>query len=409
MDTSSRAAGTVGELLAELAAPDGQANPYPIYRRLRTLGDSVTAPDGALVVTGYRPCSALLRDNRLRKNPARLLVRAGYENWQERPGLESMFNSLLMINPPDHTRLRRIVAGAFTARRVAGLSGAVSAIADELLDGLGERDGEVDFVDAIAFPFPVTVIGELLGIPPADRAKFQQLVHDWSMVLEILSPPSVDRADAAALEIRDYLGALAQERRAAPRDDLISALVAAEDEEARLSEHELVTMAALILAAGFETTTGLLANGLLALLAHPAEAARLREDSTVAKSGAEELLRYDSPVQMIYGRSAPEDMTVGATTVKAGQRVITVLGAANRDPAVFTAPDALDLRRHEAPVLSFGAGIHHCLGAALARLEAQVMLPRLLQRFPSIALAGDPVPRGGNSLHGYTAVPVTLT
>ncbi len=407
MDATSRAAGTVGELLAELATPDGQANPYPIYARLRTLGDSVIAPDGALVVTGYRPCSALLRDNRLRKNPARLLDGAGYENWQERPALETMFNSLLMINPPDHTRLRRIVAGAFTARRVAGLGGAVSAIADELLAEL-DGDGAVDFVDAIAFPFPVTVIGELLGIPPADRARFQRLVHDWSMVLEILSPPSVDRADAAAVEIRDYLGTLAQERRANPRDDLISALVAAEDEEARLSEHELVTMAALILAAGFETTTGLLANGLLALLANPDQAARLREDPAVVKSGAEELLRYDSPVQMIYGRSAPEDMTVGATAIQAGQRVITVLGAANRDPAVFTAPDVLDLGRHEAPVLSFGAGIHHCLGAALARLEAQVMLPRLLRRFPSIALAGDPVPRGGNSLHGYTAVPVTL-
>lgn len=408
METTSTMMSAVGELLAALGTPRGQADPYPVYEQLRALGDVVTAPDGALVVTGYRACSSLLRDNRLRKNPARLLVAAGFEDWAQRPALETMFNSLLMINPPDHTRLRRLVSSEFTARRVAALGPAVAAIADDLLDGLADDGAEVEFVQTVAFPFPVTVIGELLGIPPEDRPMFQGLVHDWSMVLEILSPPSVDHADVAARTIRDYLGELAQERRAAPRDDLLSALVAAEDEQARLTEHELVTMTALILAAGFETTTGLLANGLLALLANPVQAERLRHDSTVVKSGIEELLRYDSPVQMIYGRSALEDVTVGETTVAAGQRVITVLGAGNRDPSVFTAPAELDVGRHEAPVLSFGAGIHHCLGAALARLEAQVMFPRLLRRFPAIALSGDPVPRGGNALHGYTAVPVSL-
>ena len=166
MDTSSRAAGTVGELLTELAAPDGHANPYPIYARLRTLGDSVTAPDGALVVTGYRPCSALLRDNRLRKNPARLLVGAGYENWQERPGLETMFNSLLMINPPDHTRLRRLVSRSFTPRQVERLRPAVHDLVAALLDDLAER-GEVEFMADFALPLPMgSKVGPICRLPP---------------------------------------------------------------------------------------------------------------------------------------------------------------------------------------------------------------------------------------------------
>jgi cytochrome P450 len=400
---------TILELMGELGSPAGQADPYPIYERLRALGDVASGPDDALLVTGYRQCAALLRDNRLRKAPGRLLAAAGFPDWIERPALRTMFTSLLMINPPEHTRLRGLVSRGFTARRVSALRDAITQIAHELV---GPLEGEVDFVDAVAFPFPVTVIGELLGIPAADRPMFQDLVHDWSSVLEILNPPAVEKADDAAVRIRGYLSALAAERRAAPRDDLISALAAVAaadaDGDGELSDDELVTMAALILAAGFETTTGMLANGLLALLASPREADRLRGDPSLARLAVEELLRYDSAVQMIYGRAAVEDMTVGEVELHAGQRVITILGAGNRDPNVFTRADELILDRDEGGVLSFGAGIHHCLGAALARLEGQVMFPLLLERFPDLRLAGEPVHRPGIAIHSYTRMPVAL-
>lgn len=396
----------VAGLLAELATPAGQADPYPVYNRLRQLGDAVPGPGDALVVTGYRRCSGLLREPRLRKNPGRLLEASGFPDWRQRPALSLMFESMLMINPPEHTRVRGQVAGVFTARRVAAMQPAVEAIADRLLDGLPDR---VDFVEAVAFPFPVTVIGELLGVPAEDRPVFRELVDAWSAVLEILSPPAVDRADDAAAAIIAYFQDLVARRRRDPREDLISALAHAGDTpDAALTDDELIRTAALILAAGFETTTALLANGLVALLAHPDQADRLRAEPELARPAIEELLRYDAPVQIVYGRTAVDDVVVGDVALRAGQRVMAVLGAANRDPSVFTAPDELILDRDEGIPVSFGAGIHHCLGAALARLEGQVMLPKLLRRYPGIRLAGDPERRPSNTLRTYGALPVAL-
>jgi len=395
---------TVTSLMGELATPAGQSDPYPIYSRLRELGDAISGPDDALIVTGYRECSALLREPRLRKNPGRLLAASGFPDWEQRPALRTMFTSLLMINPPEHTRLRGLVSRVFTARRIAELRPAVETIADRMC---AELDGATDFIDAIAFPFPVAVIGELLGVPVEDRPMFRDLVNEWSMVLEILNPLTVDRADEAASAIVAYFHELAARRRAEPEDDLISALVSIGDgNQPALSDDELVKMAALILAAGFETTTGLLANGLLALLDHPAQADRLRRESELAKPAVEELLRYDTPVQLIYGRSAVDEIEVGELRLAAGQRVITVLGAGNRDPKVFTSPDEVILDRDEGAPLSFGAGIHHCLGAALARLEGQVMLPKLLQRFPGLHLAGEPQRRPGITIHSYSTLPM---
>ena len=395
----------IASLMGELARPAGEADPYPIYRRMHELGEAVNAPDGTVVVTGYRASSAVIRDNRLRKSPAAVLTAAGYPDWERRPSLRMLFGSMLMLNPPQHTRLRRLVSRTFTAQRVAGMREAITCIADELCDPLS---GTIEFVDSVAFPFPVTVIGELLGIPAADRAMFQPLVREWTSVLEILNPLAVDSADAAAVQIQSYLCDLVRARRERPADDLISALVAVEDDERQLTEEELVTMAALILAAGFETTTGVLANGLLTLLDAPHQADRLRRDPALAKPAVEELLRYDAPVQILYGRTATEDMIVGDLRVRAGQRLINLLGAANRDPRQFSDPDELRLDRDEGPGLSFGGGIHHCLGAALARLEAQVMLPMLLRRYPRAAVAGEPVRRGGLMIRGYTSLPITL-
>jgi cytochrome P450 len=310
-----------------------------------------------------------------------------------------LFTSVLALNPPDHTRLRRLVSSTFTARRVQALRPAIEAMVDELL---AEFAGDVDFIGAFAFPLPANVIGELLGVPAADRAQFQTLIRDWSQVLDVITPEVLARADPAATTVRDYLAGLADERRRRPGADLISALVAAEEQGDRLTEDELLTMAGLLFAAGFETTTNLLANGLVALLRHPEQAHALRSDPGAA---VEELLRYDSPVQLV-SRVAYEPVELGGVTVDAGERVVAYLGAGNHDPARFSDADRLDLGRADNAPLSFGGGIHYCLGAPLARLEAQVAFPALLRRFPGLALAGAPERRDSLTIRGFTRLPL---
>jgi cytochrome P450 len=398
----ARGPGTVGDVLTALATPEGRADPYPLYERLRAIGPAVTALDGTLVVTGYRECSMLLRDHRLHKAPERRLAASGYPRWQDRPALRLMFGSIMMLNPPAHTRLRRLVSACFTACRVAGLRPAVERIVADTCEQIA---GDSDFVTGFAFPLPVAVVGELLGIPAADRPVFADLARDWSTVLEVLSPQAVDRADAAASSIADYLADLAAQRRDHPADDLISAMAAAGGGD-KLTADELVTMAALLLKAGSETTTGLLSNGLAALLAHPDQAGRLRAEPVLAIPAVEELLRYDSPVQVLSGRCAPDDLTIAGFDLTDGQRVLVMVGAANRDAAVFSDPDRLILDRAQQAPLSFGGGIHYCLGAPLARLEAQIAFPALLTRFPRLALAGEPAGREATALRGHTSLPI---
>jgi cytochrome P450 len=310
-----------------------------------------------------------------------------------------LFTSMLVANPPRHTRLRRLVSSAFTARRVAALRPAVEATVGDLLDGL---DGKADLIDAFAFPLPVNVIGELLGVPAADRPQFKALVRDWTRVLEVIDGDVLRTADPAAATIAAYLGGLADERRRDPGDDLLSALVAVDG----LTDDEVVTMAALLFAAGFETTTNLLANGVVALLRHPAQLGRLRAEPGLAEPAVEELLRYDSPVQIV-SRVVNEPVDLGGETIAAGERVVAYLGAGNRDPRRFPDAENLVLDRADNAPLSFGGGIHYCLGAPLARLEAQIALPALVRRFPHLALDGDPARRDSLSIRGYLAVPVS--
>jgi cytochrome P450 len=391
----------VSALLAELTTLTGRDDPYPRYARLREISPVVRADDGALVVTRHADCAAVTRDTRLGHLPAHMLAFVGLPDWADHPSLQQLFTSMLVANPPDHTRLRRLVSSAFTARRVQALRPAVERSVAELLDGL---DGTADFVSAFAFPLPVNVIGELLGVPAPDRAQFQALVRDWTQVLEVITPEVLAVADPAAATMRDYLAGLTAERRRDPRDDLISALVAAEEQGDKLTEDELLTMAALLFAAGFETTTNLLVNGLVALLDNPAQQPALHAGPAAA---VEELVRYDSPVQLL-SRVAWEPVTVGGVDIEAGDRIVAYLGAGNRDPERFADPDHLDLSRTDNAPLSFGGGIHYCLGAPLARMEAQVAFPALFGRFPGLALADRPERRDSLSIRGYTKVPVTF-
>jgi cytochrome P450 len=333
----------VAALLEELTAPAGREDPYPRYERLRAISPVVRAGDGALVVTRYADCTTVVRDPRLGQLPPDVLAMAGYPDWPEHPALRLLFTSLLMLNPPDHTRLRRLVSGTFTARRVEALRPAIARMVDDLLDGM---TGAVDFVAAFAFPLPVNVISELLGVPAPDRAQFQALVRDWTQVLEALNPGALRRADAAAVTIRGYLAGLAAVRRRTPGTDLLSALVAAEQAGHQLSEDELLTTAALLFAAGFETTTNLLANGLAALLRHPGQLRLLRGQPDLARSAVEELLRFDSPVQIV-SRVTTAPVELGGLTVAAGEHVVAYLGAGNRDPDRFTDPHRLDLGRKD--------------------------------------------------------------
>jgi cytochrome P450 len=389
----------VSALLAELTVPAGREDPYARYRRLREISPIVRADDGALVVTRYADCQAVARDGRFGHLPPHMFAMLGLADWEEHPALRTLYTSVLTINPPDHTRLRRLVSGTFTARRVRALEPAITAMVDDLLDRFDER---VDFVDAFAFPLPVNVIGELLGVPAADRAQFQGLVRDWTQVLDIVNPEVLATADPAAARIREYLAGLVAERRRRPGPDLISALVAAEEEGDRLTEDELLTMASLLFAAGFETTSNLLANGLVALLANPKQIGVLAVDPAGA---IEELIRYDSPVQLL-GRVLWEPAELAGVPLEAGQRVIAYLGAGNRDPRRFVDPDRLDLLRADNAPLSFGGGIHYCLGAPLARLEARLAFPAVFQRFPELALDGPAEPRDSLTLRGYNRLPV---
>lgn len=389
----------VSALLTELTTMEGRDDPYPRYERLRSISPVVRADDGAVVVTRYADCAAVVRDGRLGHMPPDMLAFLGLPDWADHPALRQLFTSILTMNPPDHTRLRRLVSSTFTARRVQALRPAIEAIVDDLLDRMV---GEVDFVDAFAFPLPVNVIGELLGVPEPDRAQFQTLIRDWSQILEIITPEVLAVADPAAATVRAYLAELVSLRRREPGPDLISALVAAEEEGDRLTEDELLTMAALLFAAGFETTTNLLANGLVAVLGNPAQAGLMHRDPVTA---VEELLRFDTPVQLV-SRVAYEPVELGGVTVDAGERVVAYLGAGNRDPERFADPDRLDLARGDCAPLSFGGGIHYCLGAPLARLEAQVAFPALLRRFPHIELAGTPERRDSLAIRGFVRLPV---
>jgi len=404
-------------IFESLLTTEGRSDPYPLYAALHRLGGAaVPLPlADAVIVHGYHAIDAVLRDPAFRVTDAARLdeVEPG---WREHPSLA--MQAILNLNPPDHSRIRAPMARAFTKRRVSGLAPSITRMTDDLLDLMAERgaDGSpVEFMHDFAFQLPVTVICELLGIPQADRAGFRPLARDLAATVEVeVDAPVLQAADAAAVRLHEYLAALATERRTDPRDDLVSALVAISalgdtgaGADAVLSAEELIDNLSLLLVAGFETTTNLLGNGLRVILRQPAVGAAVRDGSVQVPAFVEEVLRYDSPVQLTSRRRAGPAEVAGVR-VPSGAEVIILLGAGNRDPGRFPEPDSFDPRRPDGAPLSFGAGAHFCLGAALARLEGAIAFPRLLRRFPRLAAAGEPTRRTGLVLRGFETLPVTV-
>jgi len=315
---------------------------------------------------------------------------------------------MLDLDDPDHARLRALVSKAFTPRLIERLRGRIEALCEELLDDMKRKSG-TDLVAGYALPLPATVIAELLGVPAEDHARF----HRWSnRLVSVSSGRDMLRALPAALAFVRYLHKLVERRRADPQDDLITALIRAEEAGDKLSEDELLAMAFLLLVAGHETTVNLIASGTLALLEHPEQAEVIRHDPSLVKPAVEELLRYTSPVEMATERYAREDVEIRDTTIPRGGLVLAVLGSANRDERHFEDPDALDLARDPNRHLAFGrGGVHHCLGAPLARMEGQIALNALLRRFPAARLAMAPETlrwRRGLFLRGLERLPLVL-
>ena len=351
--------------------------PYDVYKEVR-LKDPVHRMRviNGWGLTRYADVDAVLRDHRRFSNGGRSFTGLGPE-------------TLLDLDPPDHTRLRSLVSKAFTPRSVAKLTPRIDQIIEELLDAIGERE-RFDLIEDFAFPLPVIVIAEMLGVPPEDRAQFKEWSTDIAITVEPIIPDDLAvRLDKSTGELFEYFEAIIADRERSPQDDMISALIAARDDNDRLSHDELLGTLVLLLVAGNETTRNLIGNGMFALLKNPDQLQLLRGSPELIDDAVHELLRYDAPVQL-DGRLVMEDVEIGGKRLRANERVISFIGAANRDPDAFANPDVLDITRPKKSHLSFGRGIHYCLGAPLAILEGKSAILALLDRFPTMRLVSEP-------------------
>jgi cytochrome P450 len=393
----------------DLTDPAVVADPYPAFARARGVAPVQWHEGlGLWLAFTHAEANAVLRDRRLGRI------------WRDKEPAERFDsfnlihrNAILEMEPPDHTRLRRLISTAFARGHVERLRPWVEELAGRLVDGLVERSGgsePVDVLSGMAEQLPVDVIAELLGVPIEDRP----LLRPWSNAIvkmyEYGRTTAVESAaERAAAEFVAYLRELTAERRKAPGEDLLSHLVSVRDAEGhRLTEDELVTTCILLLNAGHEATVNVSGNGLLALLAHPDQLARLRADRSLLPTATEELMRFDSPLQL-FERTATDDVEIGGVTVARGQKIAALLGSANRDPAVFAEPDTLGVGRTENPHISFGAGIHFCIGAPLARVELQASFGALLDRTSSLELGAEPRRRPEFVIRGLADLPVVLT
>ena len=395
----------------ELTSPAFRADPYPTYARWRAEAPVGRAklPDKQTVwlVSRYDDALTVLKDPRFANDREKVLTPAQASRLPWTPSVVKRLSRMMLnLDAPDHTRLRALVHKAFTPGLVVNMLERIQTLTDELLDAVQDR-GHMDLIRDYALPLPATIIAEMLGVPVRDRHKF----HRWSSALVSASGSTWGMLMMVSpmWEFLRYIRKLVKMRQADPRDDLISALVQAREAGDRLSEDELQAMIFLLLVAGHETTLNLIGNGVLALLEHPAELDRLRENPDLIKPAVEELLRYDSAVQMSNEHYAREKVTIAGVTIGPGETVHAMLGSANRDEGHFECPDELDITREPNRHLAFGQGVHYCVGAPLARLEGQVAINTLLRRFPDLRLA---VPsqvlrrRRALGLRGLVSLPV---
>ncbi|MFI0901511.1 cytochrome P450 [Streptomyces sp. NPDC020983] len=400
-------------LALEMLAPGGREDPYPLYARALEAGPVLDVGGGLYLVCGYDAVNRALR------NPAFGVTgaQASPEDRDAHDAISLLARSVLENDPPEHTRMRALMNSVFTPRRVAAYEPMVAAVVGELLDGLaasGADGAPVDFMTAFASPLPLTVICEMLGVPAADRHLFRTLAADLTIALEFVADPAaLLPADAAAVRLAGYFRDLVAERRAHPREseDLVGALLAARDsDDGRLSEGELLANLTLLLVAGFETTTDLLGNGLRLLFDHPEAAAGLRSGRIAVGSFVEEVLRYESPVQLTTRIVHADGQELAGVALPRGAQLVLLIGAANRDPARYADPGRFDPARTAIRPLSFGAGAHVCIGNGLARLEAAVAFPLLLSRFPDLAPGPTPPTRRDRVvLRGHGTFPVLVT
>lgn len=403
-------------LLAHAVLTDeGRQDPYPAYAQLREEAPRFTSATGAVVLSTYDDCLEALRHPRLGRPEADMEQRDGIGGGRgRRPGDST---TMLFLNPPDHTRIRGLVSRVFTPRRVEALRPALGDLLGPVLDRFAERGGG-DVMAELAVPFPVAVISELLGVPTEGNEHLLPLVNDSTAFIDAAADDGrLARAEAAVAEIAGYFVGLVEEKRRRPDDGLLSALIEVEAEGDRLSIEELIANTMLLYAAGFETTSNLIGNGLRLLLAHPDQLQHLRDDRALLPSAVWEVLRHDSPVQL-NGRTVLEPVELFGRRWARGDAFVVLQGSGNRDPAAYENPDTFDVARFTRPgaatPLSFGWGAHHCLGAHLARAEGEVVLAALLDRFPLIELdddalgGGEPRYRGSFTLRGLESLPVRV-
>ncbi len=391
-----------------------KANPFPFYAQLRAEAPvfPVTVPmptkQRAWLITRYSDVQDVLKDARFAKNPHNAM---SPEQLKKKPWIPSMFKPLeqnmLDLDSPDHTRLRALVHKAFTPRLIEQMRDEIQTLTDELLDA-AEPKGSMDLIADFALPLPLTIIGRILGVPAEDNDKF----HHWTKtLLSAGTKMNYFVVIPTIMSFMRYLKKLIKERRAHPKDDLVTALVQAKDGSDKLSGDEVLAMIFLLLVAGHETTVNLIGSGSLALLEHPDQLEKLRIEPAIIKPAIEELLRFVCPVEMATERYAREDITIAGTTIPRGELVLAVIGSANRDANYFDNPDSLDVTRENNKHLAFGLGAHYCLGAPLSRLEGQIAISTLIRRMPNLRLSIAPDQirwRGGIILRGLEALPVSF-
>ncbi|MFC9629403.1 cytochrome P450 [Streptomyces mirabilis] len=392
--------------------PEFLANPYPAYAELRERGRvHYYEPTDQWLVPHHADVSALLRERRLGRTYQHRYTHEDFGRTAPPPEHEPFHvlndHGMLDLEPPDHTRIRRLVSKAFTPRTVEQLRPYVDRLANELVAGLVAAGGG-DLLTDVAEPLPVAVIAEMLGIPESDRAPLRPWSADICGMYELNpSEETAEKAVRASVEFTEYLRELIAARRKEPGDDLISGLIAAHDEGDRLTEQEMISTCVLLLNAGHEATVNATVNGWWALFRNPDQLAALRGDRSLIPTAVEELMRYDTPLQL-FERWVLEDIEIDGTTVPRGAEIALLFGSANHDPKVFASPESLDLSRSDNPHISFSAGIHYCIGAPLARLELAASLGALLEKAPMLALAAEPERKPNFVIRGLEGLSVVL-